>query len=176
MSQNSFGLGSLRRPGAEKVLAATRRDSHIILYQPFVVCDDHGHVVPDWQAVCALQPICRPGHSHEFHMHRILGNAGNPRPVLSIFNHQQRDRKSTRLNSSHTEIYTLSLHDALPISLPEGIVTSYCINPSSSATITATSFQIGRLSARCSRFVARGIPTNSICTVSLEMREILAPC
>src|ERR1044072_9475177 len=27
----------------------------------------------------------------------------------------QRDRKSTRLNSSHTEIYTLSLHDALPI-------------------------------------------------------------
>src|SRR5476649_1832260 len=24
------------------------------------------------------------------------------------------DRKSTRLNSSHTEIYTLSLHDALP--------------------------------------------------------------
>src|SRR6476646_10405911 len=30
-----------------------------------------------------------------------------------------RDRKSTRLNSSHTEIYTLSLHDALPISLTE---------------------------------------------------------
>src|ERR1044072_1251601 len=28
----------------------------------------------------------------------------------------QSDRKSTRLNSSHTEIYTLSLHDALPIS------------------------------------------------------------
>src|ERR1044072_480844 len=27
------------------------------------------------------------------------------------------DRKSTRLNSSHTEIYTLSLHDALPICL-----------------------------------------------------------
>src|ERR1044072_8859961 len=25
------------------------------------------------------------------------------------------DRKSTRLNSNHTEIYTLSLHDALPI-------------------------------------------------------------
>src|SRR4030095_11497756 len=25
------------------------------------------------------------------------------------------DRKSTRLNSSHTEIYSLSLHDALPI-------------------------------------------------------------
>src|SRR4030095_1646066 len=29
------------------------------------------------------------------------------------------DRKSTRLNSSHTEIYTLSLHDALPIWLGE---------------------------------------------------------
>src|SRR6476646_6075641 len=29
------------------------------------------------------------------------------------------DRKSTRLNSSHTEIYTLSLHDALPISRAE---------------------------------------------------------
>src|SRR5215211_6613229 len=28
------------------------------------------------------------------------------------------DRKSTRLNSSHTVIYTLSLHDALPISRP----------------------------------------------------------
>src|SRR5579875_428687 len=28
------------------------------------------------------------------------------------------DRKSTRLNSSHTEIYTLSLHDALPICMP----------------------------------------------------------
>src|ERR1044072_214799 len=28
---------------------------------------------------------------------------------------EDRDRKSTRLNSSHTEIYTLSLHDALPI-------------------------------------------------------------
>src|SRR5882672_2792999 len=30
------------------------------------------------------------------------------------------DRKSTGLNSSHTEIYTLSLHDALPISTKEG--------------------------------------------------------
>src|SRR5215211_5903904 len=30
------------------------------------------------------------------------------------------DRKSTRLNSSHTVIYTLSLHDALPIWRPHG--------------------------------------------------------
>src|SRR5215218_7237400 len=29
--------------------------------------------------------------------------------------HAPADRKSTRLNSSHTVIYTLSLHDALPI-------------------------------------------------------------
>src|SRR5476649_883021 len=32
------------------------------------------------------------------------------------------DRKSTRLNSSHTEIYTLSLHDALPIYRRRGAV------------------------------------------------------
>src|ERR1035437_3427892 len=30
------------------------------------------------------------------------------------------DRKSTRLNSSHANIYTLSLHDALPICLRAG--------------------------------------------------------
>src|SRR5476649_1427057 len=34
------------------------------------------------------------------------------------------DRKSTRLNSSHTEIYTLSLHDALPIFLLSGGATN----------------------------------------------------
>src|ERR1035437_7480485 len=32
------------------------------------------------------------------------------------------DRKSTRLNSSHADIYTLSLHDALPIYHPETLV------------------------------------------------------
>src|SRR5882672_4953925 len=35
----------------------------------------------------------------------------------SRINWRKTDRKSTRLNSSHTVIYTLSLHDALPISL-----------------------------------------------------------
>src|SRR5215218_4813367 len=35
------------------------------------------------------------------------------------------DRKSTRLNSSHTVIYTLSLHDALPI-LADGPVDLPC--------------------------------------------------
>src|SRR5476649_1056242 len=38
-----------------------------------------------------------------------------------------RDRKSTRLNSSHTEIYTLSLHDALPISPPIALRRSHCL-------------------------------------------------
>src|SRR5947209_7932661 len=32
-----------------------------------------------------------------------------------------RDRKSTRLNSSHANISTLSLHDALPISQPHAV-------------------------------------------------------
>src|SRR5476649_2154711 len=37
--------------------------------------------------------------------------------MVSCFARWERtsDRKSTRLNSSHTVIYTLSLHDALPI-------------------------------------------------------------
>src|ERR1044072_3869815 len=44
---------------------------------------------------------------------------------MSIFrdtlNQLEIDRKSTRLNSSHTDIYTLPLHDALPIFLNERI-------------------------------------------------------
>src|SRR5947207_204339 len=43
-----------------------------------------------------------------------------PSPCASksreTFDFARRDRKSTRLNSSHTVISTLSLHDALPIS------------------------------------------------------------
>src|SRR5476649_1995628 len=39
-----------------------------------------------------------------------------PKPRRGPMMIQRIDRKSTRLNSSHTEIYTLSLHDALPIS------------------------------------------------------------
>src|ERR1044072_4409636 len=35
--------------------------------------------------------------------------------IMSADMKSRPDRKSTRLNSSHTEIYTLSLHDALPI-------------------------------------------------------------
>src|ERR1044072_8199262 len=35
--------------------------------------------------------------------------------MLTVVMRRATDRKSTRLNASHTEIYTLSLHDALPI-------------------------------------------------------------
>src|SRR5690349_21704397 len=71
------------------------------------------------------------------------------------------DRKSTRLNSSHveisyavfclndtstTEIYTLSLHDALPISLPTVTVPGGTINGTYSvswtAPPTATSYDV----------------------------------
>src|SRR5260221_571892 len=41
--------------------------------------------------------------------------AGRSRDKVSRCRFHTADRKSTRLNSSHTEIYTLSLHDALPI-------------------------------------------------------------
>src|SRR5579875_728997 len=41
---------------------------------------------------------------------RATARPVSPAPIMST-----RDRKSTRLNSSHTEIYPLSLHDALPI-------------------------------------------------------------
>src|SRR5476649_2834283 len=43
--------------------------------------------------------------------HRIL----NRWPLMRRDTLTPPDRKSTRLNFSHTEIYTLSLHDALPI-------------------------------------------------------------
>src|SRR5882672_586740 len=45
------------------------------------------------------------------------GLAGTRWSLISLQAHSatRTDRKSTRLNSSHTVIYTLSLHDALPI-------------------------------------------------------------
>src|SRR5215204_5533029 len=43
-----------------------------------------------------------------FEIALLLDTSGSTRDDVA-------DRKSTRLNSSHTEIYTLSLHDALPI-------------------------------------------------------------
>src|ERR1044072_8338641 len=39
----------------------------------------------------------------------------SPTTSNAVLSRNSPDRKSTRLNSSHTEIYTLSLHDALPI-------------------------------------------------------------
>src|SRR5476649_2820822 len=48
---------------------------------------------------------------------RAFTSVGDPSATSSPATIIPRDRKSTRLNSSHTVIYTLSLHDALPISL-----------------------------------------------------------
>src|SRR5882672_11278281 len=48
-------------------------------------------------------------------LHRLLAQSG----LHGLLGRRAEDRKSTRLNSSHTEIYTLSLHDALPISPAE---------------------------------------------------------
>src|SRR4030095_3168182 len=50
------------------------------------------------------------------------------------------DRKSTRLNSSHTEIYTLPLHDALPISINAANASAGpdTINLAQGATFTLT--------------------------------------
>src|SRR5882672_6571980 len=67
---------------------------------PLLVAPEHGGTPPPSQ-VCSLkvtEPI--PGNRTV-----VLGGGLSPT-----------DRKSTRLNSSHTVIYTLSLHDALPIS------------------------------------------------------------
>src|SRR5215211_1417070 len=55
------------------------------------------------------------------------------------------DRKSTRLNSSHTEIYTLSLHDALPICLRHTLV-GYAIHHGASF-VWAALFEAMRLRA-----------------------------
>src|SRR5882672_1720452 len=47
---------------------------------------------------------------------RLLQRIGmSRRGVMTLSARSAKDRKSTRLNSSHTVIYTLSLHDALPI-------------------------------------------------------------
>src|ERR1044072_6073231 len=55
-------------------------------------------------AGASAQAIAARGHGFDGRHAR----SGSRRP--------QRDRKSTRLDSRHTDIYTLSLHDALPIS------------------------------------------------------------
>src|SRR5476649_2697682 len=52
--------------------------------------------------------------------------------------HRYRDRKSTRLNSSHTEIYTLSLHDALPIFCRTRSTTFFELPWAVSTTMTST--------------------------------------
>src|SRR5579875_1270713 len=56
------------------------------------------------------------------------------------------DRKSTRLNSSHTVIYTLSLHDALPISLR----TSAAVRQAAAATASARAGPLSAAKAKAS--------------------------
>src|SRR5476649_666078 len=46
---------------------------------------------------------------------QVLGLTFTRKAAAELAARVRRDRKSTRLNSSHTVIYTLSLHDALPI-------------------------------------------------------------
>src|ERR1035437_7778933 len=53
----------------------------------------------------------------EFTLRNTLDKIYESNEVLISALLEDIDRKSTRLNSSHAEIYTLSLHDALPISL-----------------------------------------------------------
>src|SRR5260221_580084 len=57
----------------------------------------------------AARRVRRASASLRNNQHQLCQWQPVPQPHL--------DRKSTRLNSSHTEIYTLSLHDALPIYL-----------------------------------------------------------
>src|SRR5476649_1979937 len=64
----------------------------------------------------SVNQIIRIGMDTSKHFFQLHGVDAAERPVLR---RKLRDRKSTRLNSSHTEIYTLSLHDALPISVRE---------------------------------------------------------
>src|SRR5476649_1861868 len=60
------------------------------------------------------------------------------------------DRKSTRLNSSHTEIYTLSLHDALPILVNVFVRPRVTIARSASLTRVRTSAYASTPPARAS--------------------------
>src|SRR5882672_7608976 len=62
---------------------------------------------PGCTSPSATPTTWRPGAGSTCCSPPIRSRSPCPRPTA--------DRKSTRLNSSHTVIYTLSLHDALPI-------------------------------------------------------------
>src|SRR5476649_1770191 len=63
-------------------------------------------------AIAPYQPrLLRPSTTHVF----ACPGSGSQTWSRISDGKPRRDRKSTRLNSSHTVIYTLSLHDALPI-------------------------------------------------------------
>src|SRR5438034_748056 len=60
-------------------------------------------------------PAARVGEKAERRAAVVREHQVEERRDLAHLAEAQADRKSTRLNSSHTVIYTLSLHDALPI-------------------------------------------------------------
>src|SRR4030095_11321045 len=97
----------------------------------------------EWRDLCAIPSTRSEEHTSELQSHRDLHSSPPRRssdlmamsaianrgrlmqPLLvsrletpngeTFAQYHPRDRKSTRLNSSPTEIYTLPLHDALPI-------------------------------------------------------------
>src|SRR5476649_1014723 len=78
---------------------------------------------PAWMAACGVAPLRISSRMRSListlasmAMPRVSAMAAMPGRVSVACSSDRIDRKSTRLNSSHTEIYTLSLHDALPIS------------------------------------------------------------
>src|SRR6202049_1551754 len=80
----------------------------------------HTGAVPLLPNMTVLQALATAGFTQFANVKGIyVLRTENGRQVKLPFNYKQvvkGDRKSTRLNSSPTEIYTLSLHDALPIS------------------------------------------------------------
>src|SRR5260221_725865 len=107
----------------------TRRSSDLSLDRNLRLAGLYGwpKITRDWSAVGVGCPAsgclatcpgerCSPGWPRNCGRRDIF--RGQPGLHLSP---GQVDRKSTCLNSSHTEIYTLSLHDALPILASIGI-------------------------------------------------------
>src|SRR5436190_1351218 len=76
-----------------------------------------------------------------------LDNLHEPSPPRGMC---RQDRKSTRLNSSHTVIYPLSLHDALPIL--ENLVCN-------SVTVDADLSDFWAAQSPTKTFVQRGLPS-----------------
>src|SRR5919199_439934 len=87
----------------------------------------------------ALTPLQRLNQALQ-NDQETLRRRGTPQSQLLVALRQRAtDRKSTRLNSSHTEIYTLSLHDALPIYTSAKIESSSAKRPRNATASRHTS-------------------------------------